>query len=61
MEVIDTINQNWVNEIKAADSENRGIDLTEIMGKYSKSLTQLDQHFREAEQRLKPTKKRWRK
>jgi hypothetical protein len=57
IEVVNRINQNWVDELKSADKEGRGIDLTEMFGKFSDQMTKLEQHFRDAETRIKNPKK----
>jgi len=57
LEVINRINQNWVDEIKSAEKEGNGIDLAEMFGKFSDQITKLEQNFRDAEERFKNPKK----
>ena len=59
MEVVDSINQTWVNAIQDAAKENKAVNVTAIMGKYSENVKKLMQHFRDAEERLHPAKKGW--
>ena len=59
MQIINVVNQGWVEELKAAEKEGRGIDLSEMMGKFSDNLIKLDQHFLEVNERLKKNKKGW--
>ena len=58
MEVINAINQDWVDVLTEAAEKGEGVDLTEMMGKFSKQVSNLDSHFRDAEERIKtPNKK----
>lgn len=57
MEVINQINQDWVGALKTAEENNAGVDITEMMGKFSANLVKLDNYFREAEMRVKKPKK----
>jgi hypothetical protein len=58
MEVVDSINQTWVNAIQDAAKESKPVNVTAIMGKYSENVRKLLQHFRDAEERMhKPMKK----
>ena len=61
MDVINQINQDWVESLKDAEREGKGIDLSEMMGKFSENIKKLDQHFRDANERIKPKKKGWMK
>ncbi len=56
-EVINDLNQNWVKELKDAEKENRGIDITEMFGKFSENMKILEKHFRDAEMRITVKKK----
>ena len=53
LETIDKINQSWVNEIKEAEKNKKGLDITNVMSTYSKNLKELDFHFMECNQRKK--------
>ncbi len=57
MEVIDSINNEWVSMLKDAEDKGKGIDLAEMMGKYSNQLKKLDSYFQEAMERNKRKKK----
>ena len=57
LEVIDKINGDWVDALKSAEKEGTGIDLTDMMGKFSKNIKDLDQHFRDAIMRIFKKKK----
>lgn len=57
IDIINQINQDWVEEVRNALKENRKPRSTEMMGKFSESMKKLDSSFREAEQRLHPSKK----
>ncbi len=57
MEIIDCVNQDWVNSLKEAEKTKQGVDLTEIMGKFSKNIVKLDGFFKEAEERVGKKKK----
>ena len=59
IEVVNRINQNWVDEITSAEKDERGIDLSQMFGKFSDQITKLEQHFRDAEVRVKQPKKGW--
>ncbi len=48
MEIIDAVNQNWVQAIKEADNKKEGINVTDVMGKFSKNIMLLDEVFKEA-------------
>ena len=58
MEVINAINNDWVTTLKVAAENNEGVDLTEMMGKFSKNISDLDDYFRDAEERIKIPKKK---
>lgn len=58
MDVVNSINQTWVNAIEEAKKSNTPINMTSVMGKYSEYLTKLDQHFRDAEERIRSPKKK---
>ena len=57
MEFGDSINQNWVKEIQGAEKENRGIDLSNMMGLYSTEVKKMMQCIREFKQRMAKQKK----
>lgn len=57
MKVIDTINQDWVSAIKDAEKNNEGIDLSQMMGKFSHNIVNLDKFFLDAKERV-PNKKK---
>ena len=57
IEVVNNINQEWVNAIKDAEKNKSAIDITSIMGKFSQNVAKLLQHFRDAEERLRNPKK----
>ena len=58
LDIVNTINQTWVNAIQEAMKNKTSIDVTSVMGKYSELMTKLDQHFRDAEERIRnPVKK----
>jgi hypothetical protein len=56
MDIVNQVNQDWVNELKEAEKNNSGVDLSEMMGKFSANIKQLDRVFIEAKARL--TKKK---
>jgi hypothetical protein len=56
MDVVDSINQTWVNAIKDAQKTNLPVDITSIMGKYSENVKKLLQNFRDAEERIRNPK-----
>lgn len=56
IEVIDKINNDWVEALKLGEEEDEGIDLTQMFGKFSNNMKELDQYFREAEERQKKKK-----
>ena len=51
MEVLNGVNQIWVNALKKAEEKGEGVDLTEIFGDFSVLNSKLDQYFREAKAR----------
>lgn len=53
LEVLNNINQDWVKALKTAEEKTEGIDVTDLMGKFSANIVQLDKYFREAETRMK--------
>ena len=57
LDVVNKINQDWVNALSEAKKNNTPIDVTGLMGKYSDSITKLDQYFRDAELRIYGKKK----
>ena len=57
MEVINQVNQNWVDKLKEAEEKGEGLDLSNMMGLYSKEILRLYIFFRESEQRNKSKKK----
>jgi len=57
IDVVNRINQNWVDEIKSAEKDDRGLDLSDMFGKFSDQMTKLEQHFRDADIRVKQPKK----
>lgn len=58
LDIVNNINQIWVNAIQEAKKTAQPIDITAVMGKYSENMTKLDQHFRDAEERMNPAKKK---
>jgi len=58
-DVINNVNQYWVEELKSAEKEKRGVDLSDMFGKYSENVKKLEQHFRDFEART-PTQKKGR-
>jgi hypothetical protein len=56
-DVINSVNQNWVNEIKEAQKKNEGIDVTNVMGKYSEELKKVEKAFIEFQERSKNNKR----
>ena len=59
MDVVDRVNQDWVEELQEAQKEGRWPDLTGLMGKFSNNIKNLDTYFREAEERIRGKKKKW--
>jgi hypothetical protein len=57
-DVINQINQDWVTELKDAEKEGRGVDLSTMFGKFSENVKKIEQHFRDFEARYKPAQKR---
>ena len=57
-DIINKINQDWVSELKEAEKENRGVDLSEMFGKFSENVKRLEQHFRDFESRYNPNNKK---
>jgi len=56
--VIDKINQSWVESLKTAEEKEQGVDLSEMMSKFSEHIKELDKYFLEAQERLKGSKKK---
>jgi hypothetical protein len=59
MEVIDGINDDWVKTLKEAEEKGTGVDLSEMMGKFSNNIRRLDQYFSEARERVGSGKKKF--
>lgn len=57
IDIIDKINQDWVEEVRNSLKEGRKPRSTEMMGKFSESMKKLDEAFRNAEERIHPGKK----
>ena len=58
-EVINAINQDWVDALKAADESGEGVDLSEMFGKFSAHMKDLNQKITEFQQRNKKKGKFW--
>lgn len=59
MEVITSINTDWVTALKDAEEKEKGIDLSEMMGKFVEHMKRLDNFFQEATERVGSKKKGW--
>ena len=59
IEIINQINQDWVDAVREAKIQKTYPSSTEMMGRFSESMKTLLQHFREAKQRLSAKKGRW--
>jgi len=46
--LINESNQNWVRAIKEAEKSEKGLDLSEMFGKYSEIINKKDRAFQEA-------------
>jgi len=57
MSIIDKVNQNWVEALEEAEKTNQGVSLTEVMSKFSKQMVELDQSFRDFQERNGKKKK----
>jgi len=58
IDIINQINQDWVEEIRESIKEKRRPRSTEMMGKFSESMKKLDESFRVAEERIYSKKKK---
>jgi len=56
IEATDQINQSWVEAIKKAEKEDVGLDLTDVISKFSKIQTELMIKLNQAEERMKKNK-----
>jgi hypothetical protein len=57
METFDKINKAWVEAVRdGTRPESDGIDLTEVLDKYSALMTEFDDKFNQGMQRLKDKK-----
>lgn len=56
-ELINQSNQNWVNAVKEAEKKEEGLDLSEMFGKYSDIMKQINTAFQDAKERLRKNKK----
>lgn len=57
IDVMDSVNQSWVEALKDAYSEGKKVSSTEMMGKYSENVKKMIQALREFRERTKKTKK----
>lgn len=53
IDVLNQINQDWVESLKEAYEEERRVSSTEMMGKFSQNMQLLMQHFGDAEERCR--------
>ena len=53
MEVVDSVNQNWVNATNNEAKESKKFSYAEMMGKFSEQIKHLNKHFLEYEERNK--------
>lgn len=53
MEVVNNVNQNWVKALDEETKENKNLNYTTMMGKFSEEMKSLNQHFIDYEERKK--------
>lgn len=58
MEVVNNVNQNWVNAVEEENKDKKNLSYTTMMGKFSEEMKQLNDHFLDYEERNKK-KKGW--
>jgi len=59
-ELMNKINQSWVNAIEEATKNNTALDMTKMFGKYSGIVAEKEKAFQDAKIRLsKPKNKGW--
>ena len=60
VELVAELNTDWIQAIKAAEKEGEGLDLTELLQRYTLRMQDLDNAFLDFEDRKNPVKKkRW--
>lgn len=56
MNIIKNVNEDWVKALKDSEASGEGVDTTEMFGKFTAHIDNLDKYFREAGARNKKKK-----
>ena len=54
--IMNQLNQSWIGALKEAEKNNKGIDLSEVMQRYSDLIQKKDSAFQDARIRVKTKK-----